>query len=187
MKRIARHLSYANVAATLAVVLALSGAAVAATGGFVSGGRLQACVTPEGQLKLLKSGKKCKKGQSSISWNQSGPKGSAGAQGPAGATGAPESRHLARAQRHPVGGSERLGSPRCVQRRHGRQRERGRTGLHVQPRHQQVRRIGDAERRSGIGRLCRTQQTPTSSSRRPTSKAKRWRPAAWTWWSAAER
>ncbi len=89
MKRIARHLSYANVAATLAVVLALSGAAVAATGGFVSGGRLQACVTPEGQLKLLKSGKKCKKGQSSISWNQSGPKGSAGAQGPAGATGAP--------------------------------------------------------------------------------------------------
>ena len=41
MKRIAKHLSYSNVAATLAVVLALSGAAVAATGGFVSGGRLR--------------------------------------------------------------------------------------------------------------------------------------------------
>jgi hypothetical protein len=89
MKRIAKHLSYPNVAATLAVVLALSGGAVAATGGFTSGGKLRACVSQEGSLKLLKPGKKCKKGQSPISWNQVGPKGPAGAQGPAGASGAP--------------------------------------------------------------------------------------------------
>jgi hypothetical protein len=88
MKRIAKHLSYANVAATLAVVLAMSGGAVAATGGFTSGGQLQACVNQEGGVKLLKPGKKCKKGQSQISWNEAGPKGPAGAQGPAGAAGA---------------------------------------------------------------------------------------------------
>jgi hypothetical protein len=89
MKRIAKHVSYANVAATLAVVLAMSGGAIAATGGFTSGGTLRACVNQEGGLKLLKSGKKCKKGQSVISWNQVGPKGLAGIQGPAGSAGAP--------------------------------------------------------------------------------------------------
>lgn len=91
MKRIARHLTYAKVVATLAVVLALSGGALAATGGFTSSGRLQACVNGEGGLKLLKSGKRCKSGQKLVSWNQAGPagpRGAAGAQGPAGATGA---------------------------------------------------------------------------------------------------
>ena len=88
MKRIAEHLSYANVAATLALVLAMSGGAVAATGGFTGGGKLEACVSQEGGLKLLKPGKKCKKGQSSISWNEIGPRGPAGVQGPAGAAGA---------------------------------------------------------------------------------------------------
>jgi hypothetical protein len=78
------------VAATLAVVLALSGGALAATGGFTSSGKLQACVNGEGALKLLKAGKRCKTGQKLVSWNQAGPtgvKGSAGTQGPAGATG----------------------------------------------------------------------------------------------------
>jgi hypothetical protein len=88
MKRIAKHLSYANVAATLALVLAMSGGAVAATGGFTSAGKLQACVNQEGGLKLVKSGKRCKKGQSSISWNEVGPRGPAGSQGPAGSAGA---------------------------------------------------------------------------------------------------
>ena len=43
MERITRHLSYANVAATLALVFAMSGGAIAATGGFSGGGKLQAC------------------------------------------------------------------------------------------------------------------------------------------------
>jgi hypothetical protein len=88
MKRITKHLSYANVAATLAVVLAMSGGAVAATGGFTSGGKLQACVNREGGLRLLKAGGKCKKGQAPVSWSQVGPKGPAGVEGPAGAAGA---------------------------------------------------------------------------------------------------
>jgi hypothetical protein len=89
MKRIAGHLTYANVAATFALVLAMSGGALAATGGFESGGKLQACVSKEGSLKLLKAGGKCGKGQK-VSWNQTGPagpRGASGAQGPTGGAG----------------------------------------------------------------------------------------------------
>src|SRR5580692_6970893 len=87
MKRISRHFSYANVAATLALVLAASGGAVAATGGFASSGKLRACVNSEGSLKLLKAGKNCQKGQKLISWNQVGPQGPGGASGAPGAAG----------------------------------------------------------------------------------------------------
>jgi hypothetical protein len=86
-----RHVSYANVAATLALVFAMSGGAIAATGGFSSGGKLQACVNGEGGLKLLKAGKHCKKGQKTVAWSMTGPagaKGATGASGAAGATGA---------------------------------------------------------------------------------------------------
>jgi hypothetical protein len=76
-----RHVSYANVAATLALVFAMSGGAIAATGGFSSGGKLQACVNEEGALKLLKSGKHCKKGQKTVAWNMTGPAGTKGATG----------------------------------------------------------------------------------------------------------
>ncbi len=92
MRRITQHLSYANVAATLALVLALSGGAIAATGGFTSNGKLQACVNEEGALKLLKAGKRCKRGLHVVSWNQvgaTGAKGLSGAPGAAGAPGAP--------------------------------------------------------------------------------------------------
>jgi hypothetical protein len=92
MQRIRRHVSYANVAATLALVFAMTGGAIAATGGFSSGGQLQACAGSDGTLKLLKPGKKCKKGQKTVAWNQTGrvgAKGVAGAPGAAGATGAP--------------------------------------------------------------------------------------------------
>lgn len=96
MERMRRRFSYANVAATLALVFAMSGGAIAATGGFASsGGELQACVKEDGSLKLLKPGKKCKKGQKAVSWGQTGPAGprgatgATGATGPAGAAGAP--------------------------------------------------------------------------------------------------
>jgi hypothetical protein len=88
MERIWRHLSYANVAATLALVLAMCGGAIAATGGLSSGAKLQACVNGEGAIRLLKSGKHCKRGQKTVSWNQTGPQGSPGAKGATGATGA---------------------------------------------------------------------------------------------------
>lgn len=70
-----RYLSYANVAATLALVLAMSGGAIAATRGFSSGGKLHACVNGEGGLRLLKPGKHCTRGQQAIGWNQEGPAG----------------------------------------------------------------------------------------------------------------
>jgi hypothetical protein len=85
MVRIRQHLSYANVVATLALMFAMSGGAIAATGGFTAASSgIKACVGANGVLKLL-SGKKCKGGQKAVSWNQQGP---AGAKGPAGAQGA---------------------------------------------------------------------------------------------------
>lgn len=75
MEAIGRHLSYANVAATLALVFAMSGGAIAASGGFSSAGKLQACVNSEGGLRLLKSGKHCGRGQKTVAWNQAGPAG----------------------------------------------------------------------------------------------------------------
>jgi hypothetical protein len=94
MERIRAHLSFANVAAALALVFSMTGGAIAATGGFSGGGTLRACANEEGTLKLLKAGKHCKKGQKAVSWSQTGPtgaKGAAGAPGaggPAGANGA---------------------------------------------------------------------------------------------------
>jgi hypothetical protein len=87
MKRIRGHLSYANVAATLALLFAMSGGAIAATGGFSSGGTLKACVNGEGRLKLLKAGEHCKHGTKTVSWNQVGPAGATGAPGATGAAG----------------------------------------------------------------------------------------------------
>jgi hypothetical protein len=88
MERIRQHLSYANVAATLALVFAMSGGAIAATGGFTAASSsIKACVGANGVLKVL-SGKKCKSGQKAVFWNQQGPAGSRGATGAQGATGA---------------------------------------------------------------------------------------------------
>ncbi len=87
MDRIRRHLSYANVAATLALMFAISGGAIAASGGFTSGGALHACVNGEGTLKLLKAGRHCTHGQKTVVWNQAGPAGPRGATGATGASG----------------------------------------------------------------------------------------------------
>ena len=88
MERIRRHLSFANVAAGLALLFSMTGGAFAATGGFSSGGTLKACANEEGRLKLLKSGEHCRRGQKSISWSQIGPAGAKGATGASGAAGA---------------------------------------------------------------------------------------------------
>jgi hypothetical protein len=87
MERVRQHLSYANVVATLALVFAMSGGAIAATGGFTAASSsVKACVAANGVLKVL-TGKKCKGGQKAVSWNQQGPAGPQGATGSAGATG----------------------------------------------------------------------------------------------------
>jgi hypothetical protein len=87
MKRIRAHLSYANIAATLALLFAMSGGAIAATGGFSSGGTLRGCVNEEGGLKLLKAGKHCRRGLKTVAWNSAGRTGATGASGAKGAAG----------------------------------------------------------------------------------------------------
>jgi len=93
LKRSMKYLGN-NAIALLALFLALGGVGYAASGGFSSGGQLRACVRGNGSLTLLKPGKKCKKGQTAVAWNQlgrQGPKGlsgSPGGKGPAGTQGA---------------------------------------------------------------------------------------------------
>lgn len=87
---IANSLRYlrGNAIGALALFVALGGTGYAASGGFSQGGTLKACVNEEGRLKLVGSGKRCHKGQTSVSWNQTGPKGANGAAGATGAAGA---------------------------------------------------------------------------------------------------
>jgi hypothetical protein len=87
MGGIKRHVTYANVVATLALMLATGGGALAATGGFASGGVLRGCAGKGGVLRLLK-GKRCPRGQQLVAWNQRGPAGNQGPEGPKGAPGA---------------------------------------------------------------------------------------------------
>jgi hypothetical protein len=75
-----------NIVGFLALFVALGGVGYAASGGFTSNGKLQGCVGGNGTLSVVKPGKKCKKGQTAVAWNQEGPQGAAGAKG---ATGAP--------------------------------------------------------------------------------------------------
>jgi hypothetical protein len=87
MERIRQHVSYANVVATLALVFAMSGGAIAATGGFTaSSSSIKVCVGGNGVLKLL-AGKKCKSAEKVLSLSQQGPAGAQGATGSPGATG----------------------------------------------------------------------------------------------------
>ena len=83
----ARYLAN-NALGALALFVALGGVSYAATGGFVSGGQLKACVNGGGAITLLNSGKHCKRGQKQIAWNQTGPQGATGATGANGAVGA---------------------------------------------------------------------------------------------------
>jgi hypothetical protein len=87
MERIRRHLSFANCTAGLALLFSMSGGAIAATGGFSSGGTLRACANEEGAIRLLKTGKHCQRGQKTVTWNQTGRAGAKGANGVPGAAG----------------------------------------------------------------------------------------------------
>jgi hypothetical protein len=76
-----------NAVGVLALFVALGGVSYAASGGFSSGGTLKACVNEEGVVRLLKTGRHCKRGQKAVSWNQTGPVGPKGSAGATGATG----------------------------------------------------------------------------------------------------
>ena len=83
------RLTYANVTATVAVVLALGGGALAATGRFTGAdGKIHGCVSATGRLTVLKPPKtSCAKGKTKISWNSKGPRGLRGLRGRGGLRG----------------------------------------------------------------------------------------------------
>ena len=74
------HLTYANVAATLALILAASGGVAAAAGGIPgAGGTVQACYQKEtGALRAVSDNTQCKPSEGPLAWNQQGPKGDPG-------------------------------------------------------------------------------------------------------------
>ena len=80
----------ASLAVVALLVGALGGTAVAAPIG--KGGKVQACYRVKGKTKgamrVVPSGKKCKKGERKLAWSVTGPAGSAGSDGSRGVTGA---------------------------------------------------------------------------------------------------
>jgi hypothetical protein len=73
----------------MALFLALSAGALAATGGFTdSGGRIHGCVDTKGALTVLKPpATHCAVGKARIAWNRTGPRGAQGVRGPQGTRG----------------------------------------------------------------------------------------------------
>src|SRR3954453_13990439 len=72
--------SYANVAATAALVLAAGGAAWAAIPD--GAGTIHGCYAgSSGALSVIDEGKSCPQGSSALNWNQTGPQGPAGPPG----------------------------------------------------------------------------------------------------------
>ena len=91
MRSITRHLSYANVASTLALVFAMGGGAYAALAP-VHDGIIHTCFRKSnGVLRVVRAGARCGRHERPLAFNQRGPvgrRGATGAQGPTGKTGA---------------------------------------------------------------------------------------------------
>ena len=80
--------TYANVAASLALFIAVGGGAFAASGGFVShSGTIHGCVRSSGTLLVVRSGHHCPRHTTALTFNQRGSRGPAGADGKNGAAG----------------------------------------------------------------------------------------------------
>jgi hypothetical protein len=88
---IRRHLSYANVASTLALVFAMGGGAYAALSP-VHNGVIHSCYrTSNGALRVVRAGARCGRHERALAFNQRGPigrRGPTGLAGPTGETGA---------------------------------------------------------------------------------------------------
>jgi hypothetical protein len=107
--RLRRHATYANVAATCALILGLTGFAVAAIPS--PDGVINGCYQKKkGSLRVIEQGRKCAKSEKPISWNQTGPKGAPGVQGTAGVPGAPGPTASAYAQNQNLGSAANGGS-----------------------------------------------------------------------------
>jgi hypothetical protein len=89
--RVKARLTYANVVASVAVFIALGGGAYAATGTSLesSNGAINGCVPKRGgTLLVLRAGKRCPRGDTSLAFNARGRVGPAGAPGKNGLNGA---------------------------------------------------------------------------------------------------
>jgi hypothetical protein len=90
MNRLKARLSYANVAATVALFLAIGGGAYAAgTGGFGAGGSLRLCISRSGVVRAERQDKLCPRAQKAVAINERGPRGLAGQRGQPGSPGSP--------------------------------------------------------------------------------------------------
>jgi hypothetical protein len=94
MRRFRPRLSYANVAASLALFAALGGGAYAAVSAIPGpDGVIHGCYKKhKGSLRLVPAGRRCSHSERAIAFNQTGPKGTAGLRGTKGATGATGAR-----------------------------------------------------------------------------------------------
>jgi hypothetical protein len=87
MRIIRRHLSYANVASTLALVFAMGGGAYAALSP-VHDGVIHTCYrASNGALRVVRAGAHCGRRERALAFNQRGPTGPRGAMGLRGSTG----------------------------------------------------------------------------------------------------
>ncbi len=89
MSDLRRRLSYANVIATLALFLAVSGGVAFAVTGIVDAdGAIHGCYnTTNGGLRVVAAAESCKSNEAALTWSQRGPTGPKGDKGDAGTNG----------------------------------------------------------------------------------------------------
>jgi hypothetical protein len=81
-------LSARKLVAPAAVLVLAAGIGVASAGIPSGGGKISGCYAKKtGALRVVSDGKKCKKNEKALFWNQKGPKGDVGPQGPKGSSG----------------------------------------------------------------------------------------------------
>jgi len=90
MARIRSSFTSAHALALVALFVALGGSAIAARATLVaSDGSVRGCVGKKGAVRIVAAGKKCARGEKTVTWAQQGPAGTAGGAGAAGAAGTP--------------------------------------------------------------------------------------------------
>jgi hypothetical protein len=87
-ERLRSALMFASVTSLVALVFAMGGGAYALTSIVVSGTAIHGCYQKKsGNLRVIAAGKKCRKSERAIGWNQTGPRGLPGLQGQQGVKG----------------------------------------------------------------------------------------------------
>ncbi|MFL5780062.1 MAG: hypothetical protein ACJ760_02005 [Thermoleophilaceae bacterium] len=89
--RLRPRITYANVVSTLCLFMLLGGGALAASGSFVTGGKIHACARSSSGFVRLERGShpSCGSGSEAVTWNERGRQGPEGKRGPEGKQGPP--------------------------------------------------------------------------------------------------